>query len=407
MHDRFSQLVNEWRGDIVRFARDLIRTPSLSGSEGAIAEFMAQRMRELGYDEVLIDPAGNVVGVIRGEGEASVVLNNHMDSVDPGERSNWQHDPYGGEEVDGFLHGRGASDVKGAIAAQIYAGALLKKLGIPLRGNLVVTGVVQEEEAECIGIQYLCDETLPKMGIKPQLFVLGEATGLNLYLGHRGRLEMEVTTIGRTSHASAPWLGSNAVYKMLPVIAAIQELSTTLPSHPFLGKSTVTVTNVTSRPGKHSIIPDRCTASLDRRYLPSETLDMILGQIQSVLNRLQTQDPEFKGEVKVRFTRETTYRGFSKDAPKHMAPFLTSEDDGYVKRALGALEGIGEKPQFDKWYFNTDGSYTSGVLGIPTLGFGPGEEKYSHTPFDRVSIDCMLRAAAGSAAIAEAILGGK
>ncbi|MGE5706702.1 MAG: YgeY family selenium metabolism-linked hydrolase [Bacteroidota bacterium] len=402
----FSQQVNAWRNDIVGFAQELIRIPSISGEEGPIAERMAAKMRELGYDEVSIDAAGNVVGIIRGGGDGAVLFSNHMDIVDPGEPSNWQFEPFGGTEHEGCLHGRGASDTKGAIASQIYAGALLKHLNIPLKGDLVVAGVVQEEAAECIGIQHLLDETLPAYGIKPSLVVLGEATGLNLYLGHRGRIELEVTTIGRTSHASAPWLGSNAAYKMLPVISAVQELSTTLPSHPFLGKSTITVTNIHCRPGRHSIIPDRCTASLDRRYLPSEPLDVVLGQVQTILNRLQTQDPEFKGEVKVRFTRETTYRGYEKDAPKHMAPFLTREDHPLVVRALDALRQAGEEPQFDKWYFNTDGSYTAGVRGIPTVGFGPGEERYSHTPFDRVNIDSMLRATAGSAAIAQAIIGG-
>lgn len=405
MYERYSQEVGAWRDEIVCFAQELIRTPSLSGEEGSIAELMAERMRRLGYDEVQIDDAGNVVGIIRGGDGPAVLFNSHMDCVSPGERSNWKHDPYGGEEADGFLHGRGASDVKGAIAAQIYAGALIKRLGIPLKGDLVITGVVQEEEAECIGIQHLCDHTLPSLNVKPGLVVLGEATGLNLYLGHRGRLELEVTVIGRTSHASAPWLGSNAIYKMLPVISAIQELSTTLPSHPFLGKSTITVTNVSVRPGRHSIIPDRCTASLDRRYLPSESLDVVLGQIQSILNRLQTEDPQFKGEVNVNFSKETTYRGYTKDAPKHMAPFLTREDNPLINKALLALREMGEDPEFDKWYFNTDGSYTAGVLGIPTIGFGPGEEKYSHTPFDRVSIEHMLRATAGSAAIATAIIG--
>lgn len=404
MDERLEEHAAAHRADVTRFATELIRTPSLSGDEEAVATLVMDELRRLGYDEVFSDAVGNVVGVLRGTGTGpSVLFCSHLDTAEPGDPELWERSPYEVVEQDGALLGLGASDSKGALAAQVYAGALLKHLGVPLAGDVIVAGVVMAERAEGFGIAHLFEATLPEHGLAPAFVVMGDPTGLDVFLGQRGRLELEVVTIGRTSHASAPWLGVNAAYKMVPVIAGVHELAATLPSHPFLERSTIALTNLACTPARYSIIPDRCIASLDRRYLPSESLDTIVMQVQSLINRVADKDPEFKGEARVRTATETAYTGLSREVAKLLTPFVTSEEHPLVARAVAALAGVGQAPNFDKWYFSTEGGYVASVVGLPTIGYAPGEEKVSHTPYDRVRIEHLMTCVAGSAAIARAI----
>lgn len=402
----FSESLSAQSDALVDFAQELIRTPSPSGAESAVATLIAARLRELGYDEVFTDEVGNVIGLLQGRADGPAALFcAHMDTPEPGDLELWERDPHDAHRDGDLLSGLGASDAKGSIASFAYGVASLKAAGLPLAGDVVVAFVVMAERAEAFGISHLCEKTLPARGIRPQLVVMGDPTGLNLYLGQRGRLEIEVTTIGRTAHASTPWLGQNAVYKMMPVVEGIQDLSTMLPSHPFLGKSTISLTQLSSTPGRFSIIPDRCTASIDRRFLPNESLSTIMGQVEAILIRTGQADAEFRGEARVRTVQETAYTGVTREVPKLLAPFVTPETNPWVQKALAALEALGEKPRFDKWHFSTEGGYTAGALGLPTIGYAPGEENYSHTPYDRVSISKLVRAAHGSAAIALAVAG--
>ena len=406
MNDIILQTAAQLNEEMQSFAQTLIRTPSLSGDEKAVAELCKSRMIRLGYDEVFIDGIGNVVGILHGSGEGcNLMYNSHMDHVDPGNEALWEYPPYGGVMEDGYIHGRAASDVKGGLAAQIYAGALLRQAGIPLRGDYIVTGVVQEEPAEMFGMQYLCDKTFPDRGIRFDLMISSEATGLDLFLGHRGRVELEVVTEGRTSHGSAPWRGINAVTKMMPVLERINRLAETLPIHPVLGKSTLALTNITCSPGRLSIIPDVCTISLDRRLLPDESCEEALDQIKTILSSLSQKDAEFKAHAHIRTVRETSWTDFSAECAKKISAWLIDPDHPLVIETVKALNSIGQTPIFGKWDFATDASYVTGVLGIPTIGYSPMEEKYAHTPQDRVSTDLMLKALAGNAAIAYRIAG--
>lgn len=394
------------RDALIAFAQELIGTPSPSGAESAVATLIAARFRDLGFDDVFTDEVGNVVAILKGRSDGPAVLFcAHMDTPEPGDLELWERDPHEAHLDGDTLAGLGASDAKGSIAAFAFGLASLKASEQPLAGDVILACVVMAERAEGFGISHLFEKTLPARALRPQLVVMGDPTGLNLYLGQRGRMELEVTTVGRTAHASTPWLGQNAVYKMIPVVEGIQELSTMLPSHPFLGKSTIALTRLSSTPGRYSIIPDRCIAAIDRRFLPNESLETILGQVQAILIRTGQEDREFRGEASIRIVAETAYTGVTREVPKLLAPFVTPESNPWVQKAVSALEGLGETPRFDKWHFSTEGGYTAGVLGIPTVGYAPGEENYSHTPYDRVSVDKLLRAARGSAAIALAVAG--
>lgn len=141
MYKKIVGLSNEMDKDVISFAQKLIQTPSISGTEKVLADLCMDKMKELGYDEVFRDGAGNIVGIIKGTGEGpNVMYNSHMDHVDPGDPKNWQYDPYGAVIDGGYIHGRAASDVKGGMASQIYAGAVIKKLG-KLKGDFIYTGV--------------------------------------------------------------------------------------------------------------------------------------------------------------------------------------------------------------------------------------------------------------------------
>lgn len=387
-----------YEADLIAFTRDLLRIPSLSGDEGALAQRVLAEMQKLRYDEAFIDGAGNVVGRMHGGTGPAVLYLSHLDHVGTGDESQWQFPPYAGELAGEYLHGRGASDVKGALACQVYAGALARDLNL-LGGGFLVGGVVHQETGGNVGVRHLFETTFAERGQKVDLVVLGDPTNLDVCLGHRGRIELTVTTVGRTAHASAPWLGINALYKMVPVVEAFEKLAQTLPAHALLEKSTITVTSAQSGPDRPSVIPDRCRMAVDRRFLPSESIDEVLGQIQAIVNRLQTSDPTFKATVTIAVQPVKTYTGLELEAVQTNASFLLDQDHPYLQKAAGALQELQGYAVFNKWYNGTAGSYTAGMRHIPTFGYSPGEEKYAHSHFDRVRVANLQMALAGYAAI--------
>ena len=401
MYSEFTKLAQELKDDIVQLSSTLVQTPSMGGEEGAVAAIITKALTDLGYDEVFTDDIGNVVGIVKGSGEGpNIMYNSHMDHVLPGDEDLWEYGPYSGAVAEGFVHGRAASDVKCGLACQIYAGHILKRLNVPMKGDYILTAVVQEEPAEMFGMSHLCQETFPKKGIEFDLMVSSEATDLNLVIGHRGRAEIEVVTTGRTSHGSAPWRGVNAVYKMMPVLEKVQAMADELPVDPVLGRASCTLTRISCSPGELSITPDKCVVSLDRRLVRNETKEDAMAGIQAILDEIAAADPEFKGEVRLRTVKETSYTGISKDCEKYMNAWAIETDHPMVVDCIEALKGIGQDPSLGYWDFGTDASHISGVMGIPTIGYSPMEEKYVHTPQDRCDIEKMVKGTAGCAAIA-------
>lgn len=400
MNDKIQNLAECYQTEVIAFAQKIIRIPSISGDEQKMADVCMAEMAKLGYDEVFRDDAGNIVGIIKGSGGGkNLMFNSHMDHVDAGDLHNWQYDPYGAIIADGYIHGRAASDVKGGTASQIYAGAILKKLG-KIKGDIIYTGVVQEEPAECFGMRYLCEKTFKEKNIHYDVMISSEATNMNLFLGHRGRIELEINVYGRTAHGGSPWRGINAVYQAGSLLKGIEEIDAELPEHDFLGKATLSLTKISCSPGRLSIIPDVCTLCLDRRLLPGETLQDVLEPLQALVDELKTKNPAFQADLKVRKVQSTSYTGYTAELEKFINAWSIAADNSYVQACVSALAGIGQKPLFGKWDFATDASYVTGILGIPSIGYSPMEEQYAHTPLDRVNIDDMIKAVAGNAAIA-------
>ncbi|QTL97757.1 M20/M25/M40 family metallo-hydrolase [Iocasia frigidifontis] len=415
---KLKEISESLNDEAIAFAQKLIQTPSISGNERDVADLLIAEMEKLGYDQVFRDDMGNVVGIVEGSKEGPTIMyNSHLDHVSPGDANNWEgYNPYGGEidicavdDQDGnsdqaeCIHGRAASDVKGGEAAQVYAGAVLLKLkeeGYDFKGNYMFTGVVQEEPAEMVGMVHLIDQTFKEKGLTYDAMVSSEATSLKLYCGHRGRVEMLATVYGRTSHGSAPWLGINAIYKSMPLIAKIKdELYPSLPEDEHLGQASLSLNIIECSPGALSIVPDKCMLSIDRRTIPGESAETALKEIEGLIEEIAAEDDEFKADVKVKSAVETSYMGREYEVDKEMYPWKISENHPFLQAAASALEELGEPVKYGYWDFGTDASKTAGIDKKPTIGYSPMQEQYAHTPYDKVRTDFLKRAMVGNAAI--------
>ena len=385
------------REAMIAFLQDLVRIPSYSTQEGELAERLVAEMKAVGFRDVREDRIGNVVGRI-GAGSGPVLLyNGHMDVVGPGDLSTWQHDPFGARIENGVLYGRGAADMKGALAAMVYGAKMLLDRGIPLHGELCVVGVVQEEPCEGLSMRVLIEEE----GLIPDYVILGEATDLQISRGQRGRMEIKVVSRGRSCHASAPGRGNNAIYTASRLIFGVEMLSQQLAEDRFLGPGTLAVTHIENTAGSRNVVPDTCTFYIDRRLTLGETEAKALAEVQAVLLREEVQ-----AELSVSEYSSTSYTGYEARAKCYYPAWALDREHPLIRRLDRAIrDELGYRPEIGKWDFSTDGVYTMGVAGIPTAGFGPGQEKYAHTANERIRLADVERAACGYARIATEILG--
>jgi putative selenium metabolism hydrolase len=379
------------------FLQELIRIPSLSHHEGAVAARLADEMRSVGLDEVWTDRIGNVVGRVGpGKGQ-KLLLNGHMDTVDVGDPQRWQHPPYDGVEQDGILYGRGACDMKGGLAAMVYGARALLDSGVDLAGDLYVVGVVQEEPCEGLGMRVLVEEE----GIRPDYVVICEPSGLQVRLGHRGRLEMQMEVRGKAAHASSPSLGDNAIHNAARLIFGLELLASRLPTDPVLGQGTLTVTEIESEAASRNAVPDCCRFYVDRRLTLGETENKALAEVQNIINT-----EEIDAQVEVTEYRATSYSGYECRVKNTFPAWAMPEHHPFVQTISRCVrETLGYRPRLGRWSFSTDGTYTSGVANIPTVGFGPGEERYAHTLDDHIRLKDVADAARVYARMAVALLG--
>jgi len=402
-----TKAVEAIKNDLIKFTQELVQIPSVTFQEGDAAKAILAKLQELEIDEAWIDDSGNVIGVVRGEGRGpNVMLNTHLDAVPPGILENWKHDPYGGEIKDGIMYGRGTVDIKGGTATTLFAMKILQDLrdkkGISLPGDIIFSVVMVEENATCFGADYLARKEAPKKNLKYDVCFLCEPTHGHVMLGHRGKVELVVTTRGETAHSSTPWRGINAVQKMIPIldnIFSVQQEELKKRTHPKLGFSSVTVTNILARPGALSIVPDECEISIDRRYVPGETLDSIQAEFKELFEKIKKDDPQFDATVQVRTFHEKSWTGYEKDCLKWHEVWVTEEDHPFVQKTVKALKAVGQPAEFDYWKFGTDGSMFAGEMGIPCIGFQWGDEKQAHRYDEHITIEQLVDTADGYAAI--------
>ena len=226
----------DYQADMTRFLRDMVAIPSESCDEKRVVHRIKEEMEKVGFDKVEIDPMGNVLGYI-GHGPRLVAIDAHIDTVGIGNIKNWDFDPYEGMETDELIGGRGTSDQEGGMASMVYAGKIIKDLGLEDEYTLLVTGTVQEEDCDGLCWQYIIEQS----GIRPEFVVSTEPTDCQVYRGQRGRMEIRIDVQGVSCHGSAPERGDNAIFKMGPILGELQELSQRLGYDEFLGKGTLTV----------------------------------------------------------------------------------------------------------------------------------------------------------------------
>jgi len=389
-------LSDQDRESLTSFLRDLVRTPSPSGHEGAVAERLMVEMRTAGLQEVHTDKAGSVVGRL-GTGQGPVLLyDGHMDHVGPGNPSSWQRDPFGAVVEEGVLYGRGACDMKGGLAALVHGAKLLVQAGVHLQGTLYVAGVIQEETCEGLAVRLLLEE----LGLKPDYVLVAEPSDLRVARGQRGRLEMRLATRGRSAHGSAPERGDNAIYKMARLALGVEQLNSSLKEGDVLGRGNITM-NVVSGGNDLNVIPDLCTAYLDRRLTLGEDEAQAVREIAVLAARVGVQ-----AEVEVMGYQADSYNGYSCRARQVFPAWVTAPDHPLTQATLAAAETVlGRRAETTLWGFSTDGAHTAGVLGIPTIGFGPGEERFCHVGDEQIRLADVFAAAEVYAELATRLLG--
>jgi putative selenium metabolism hydrolase len=226
--------------------------------------------------------------------------------------------------------------------------------------------------------------------IRPDWVVIAEPSNLQVSRGQRGRIELQMTTHGRSAHASQPDLGENAVYTAARLIFGLELLADQLGNDPFLGRGALAVTDIRSHAGSRNAIPDRCDLIVDRRLTLGETEAMAMAEAQRVITR-----EGIHADVQVTEYAHTSYTGYSCRGRSFYPPWVIEEDHPLVTALVRAVRSqLRRRPRVSYWNFSTEGTYTAGVTGIPTVGFGPGDPRQAHTADESVRLDD-VRAAAG------------
>ena len=376
--------VSENRANIIQFLRDIVAIPSMDSQIGPVGERIAEEMNKLGFDEVRFDVMGNIFGKI-GSGEKVMVFDSHIDTVGIGDPDEWTHDPFEGKIENGIFYGRGACDEKNSTPGMVYGLAFARDLGL-LEGWTVYYFGNMEEWCDGIAPNSFV-EVDPK--VRPDFVVIGEPTKMNVYRGHKGRLELKVTAKGRTAHAASNHLGDNPIYALLPVIAGIRDLEPELGDHSFLGNGKITVSDLVVQTPSINAVPGEAVIFIDRRMTFGETKEGVTAQIEALI----PQDYKDRVKIEALFYEEPSYTGFVFPVDKYFPAWALDENHPLVEAGLEvrSLMGLPDAAA-GKWNFSTNGIYWAGKANIPSIGFGPGDEETAHTINDSVPIDDMVNA---------------
>jgi putative selenium metabolism hydrolase len=373
--------VEAQREDIITFLRELCAIPSYDSLIREVGERAEAEMKKLGFDEVWWDQMGNIVGRI-GDGPTKLLYDSHIDTVGIGAIEEWQWDPYQGKIENGVFFARGACDEKGSTPGMIYGLALAKEVGL-LEG---ITGYYfgnMEEWNDGIAPHALVEVE----GLRPDFVVIGEPTKMQVYRGHKGRVEMQVLARGKSAHAASNFMGDNAIYKLLPIIDQISKLEPELGDDPFLGHGRITVTDMHVKTPSINAVPNEALIYIDRRITFGEEPQTELKRIQSLIG----ERSDIEASILIYDT--PSYTGFTFPLDKIYPAWALPAEHGFVQAGVSAGEMLwGGTMPTGKWDFSTNGIYWCGKAGIPSIGFGPGDEIHAHTVLDQVPLDDVVRA---------------
>lgn len=387
MKQKLVELAENYKDKIISTVCEMVRINSQSTMEGKMAQYTMDKMKELGYDEVVVDTYGSVFGTVKGTGGgSSVMLNCHLDVVDEGDPKRWRYPPYSGTIADGKIWGRGASDTKGTFAIQLYTPIMLKNAGLLPKGDIVVTGVVCEENAGLGAMMQVQDNFKIT-----DYAIIGEATENDLAIGCRGRICVVVTIEGKSCHASTPHLGKNPFEFLGVFLEGLKMVK--MGEDELFGPSTMSVTNIVSSEEATNVIPNQISVYIDYRQSTSDPKEIVLEKIQQVVDRCKMDG--IRVSVKPHYFPLTTYTGFKAEGYQGQHPFSVGSDDEYVKLCRNSLESVLNHPvRIKTWGFATDtGHYSS--KGIKCIGFSPAEAKLCHTTEDNIDINMMRKGVVG------------
>ena len=391
MFDQIRQKAIKLESESVRYLMDMVRIPAFSTKEKEVVEYIKQEMLAAGFDEAFIDPLGNVLGRI-GNGPRVIAFDAHIDTVYPGDLSLWDFDPFDAHVKDGKVWGRGTVDQEGGMASMLTAARVIKDLDLNHKFTIWFTGTVMEEDCDGLCWQYSINEDK----IKPEMVVITEPTNLNIYRGHRGRMEMQVHVKGLSCHGSAPERGVNAIYKISRIALEIEKLHERLRHDDFLGKGSVCVTEVYFTGPSQCAVPDSARVHLDRRLTWGETLESSVAEVKEACRLAGEPD----AEIEVLTYEEAAFTGLVYPTQKYFPTWITPTDSPWLKSAEAAYQKtLGRAPKVDKWTFSTNGVAISGMHGIPCIGLGPGNEVYAHAPNEATPVEHLTQAAAFYAAL--------
>lgn len=418
-----------YEGAMTKFLRDLVVIPSESCEEEGVIKRIAAEMESLSFDEVVIDKQGNVLGFM-GTGEKIMAFDAHIDTVGVGNPENWSFDPYEGYETEREIGGRGVSDQEGGLVSAVYGAKIMKDLDlIPEGYKILVTGTVQEEDCDGLCWQYIHNEDK----IVPEFVVSTEPTDGGIYRGHRGRMEIRVDVHGVSCHGSAPERGDNAIYKMADILQDVRalnengcaetdeikglskmleaEFNPEYEDARFLGRGTVTVSQIFYTSPSRCAVADSCAVSLDRRMTAGETWESCLQEIRDLPACKKYGDSV---KVSMYMYDRPSWTGLVYETECYFPTWINPESAPHVKaledahKLLYGCERAGEpetlelrrsRPLVDKWTFSTNGVSIQGRFGIPCVGFGPGAEAEAHAPNEKTWKSDLVRCAAVYAAM--------
>ena len=372
--DKVKAAAQGYEKEMTKFLRDLIAIPGESCGEEGVIRRIEKEMKAVGFDQVLIDPMGNILGTM-GTGEKLIAYDGHIDTVGVGNLDNWTFDPYQGFESDTEIGGRGASDQLGGIVSAVYGAKVMKDLGLLSdKYRVLVTGTVQEEDCDGLCWQYILQEDK----VKPEFVVITEPTDGNIYRGQRGRMEIRVDVKGVSCHGSAPERGKNAIYMMADILQEIRELNERLHYDPFLGKGTVTVSEIFYSSPSRCAVADGCSVSLDRRLTDGETYQMALDEVRNL-----PSCQKYDAQVSMYKYSRASWTGLEYPTDCFFPTWVIPAEHPTTLAMVESYRGMYGEPLVDKWTFSTNGVSIMGRYDVPCIGFGPGKEAQAHAPNER------------------------
>ncbi len=365
----------------VEFLQQLVKIPSLSGDEQAVAQAVEKKLKELKFDDVWRDDLGSVIGTRKGaEAGAHIVFDAHMDVVQVGQRDAWQHEPFGGELFDGKVWGRGSTDTKGSLAGMIMALGSLEARDI--HGTVSLVASVGEEVFEGVGLKNALTQ------LKPDGVVIGEPTQCRLGISQKGRAKFWLKAFGKPAHSSTPEQGENAVYKAANLIERIRSMPPRRSE--IMDKGVVELVDVISEPYPGiSMVPYACLLHYDRRLVENETPEGILAEYQEALQDIKGWEVDFE------LIEFQTYTGIKVIKPDFHPAWYSSAETDLVRLAQQALTESDLDPTPFVAPYCTNGSTSAGEMGIASLIFGPSTIHLAHVIDEYIEVEEYLRGVKG------------